>query len=107
MKNSRTNQTEAPLMEREQQPVDPLSMERNSIVVEDWFRQIEWSGKLAAVLLFNLLTSNSERHRDIGRHILRDLNENIEETEGLTSQEDMFVREILFSIVERKARKIA
>ncbi|MFX0194598.1 MAG: hypothetical protein ACFFCW_00625 [Candidatus Hodarchaeota archaeon] len=82
-----------------------LTPERNCVIVEEWFRQIEWSGKLAAVLLFNLLTSESERYRNIGRHILRNLNENIYETEGLTSQEDMYVRELLFAVAERKMKK--
>jgi len=128
---SQQNQTEAPWTEREQQlaakhlvepklvrllteiareqqePADPLSMERNSVTIEDWFEQIEWTGKLAAVLLFNLLTSQSERYRDIGRHILHNLNEAIYETEGCVAEQDMFVREILFAIVERKARKSA
>ena len=56
-----------------EEAVEPLSLERNSIIVEDWFRQIELDGKLAAVLLFNLLTSESERYRDIGQHILKSL----------------------------------
>ena len=131
MKNLTQNQTEAQWTEREkklaakhkvepklvrllteiareqQEPADPLSMERNSVTLENWFTETEWSGKLAAVLLFNLLTSQSERYRDIGRHILHNLNENIYETEGLTSEQDMFVREILFAIVEQKARKSA
>ena len=131
METVQTNQTEAQWTEREQQfaakhqvepklvrllteitreqqePADPLSIERNSIILEDWFTKIEWTGKLAAVLLFNLLTSSSERYRGIGQYILKDLYENVSETEGLTSEEDMFVREILFAIVERKARKSA
>lgn len=97
MESLTTNQTE----QRSEEVVEPLSLERNSIILEDWFAKVEWTGKLAAVLLFNLLTSSCQRHQDIGRHILKNLYENIEETEGLTSQEDMFVRELLFAIAER------
>jgi hypothetical protein len=92
----------------EQHPADPLSIERNSIVIEDFFfERIEFSGRLAAVLLSNLLTSESERYRDIGQHILHNLNEAIYETEGCVAEADMFIRELLFAIVERKARKSA
>jgi hypothetical protein len=92
----------------QQEPADPLiDMECNSLIVEDYFSKVEFGGKLAAVLLFNLLTSSSERYRDIGGHILHNLNEAIYETDGRVSEADMFVRELLFAIVERKARKIA
>ena len=131
MKNLTQNQTEAAWTEREQQlaakhlvepklvrilteitreqqlPADPLSIERNSPILEDYFEKIEWTGKLAGVLLFNLLMSDSERYRDIGRHILRNLNESIYSPEGCVAETDMFVRELLFAIVERKARKSA
>ena len=100
MKNTRTSQI------KHNNEV-PLTLERNCVAVEDWFRQIEWSGKLAAVFLFKLLTSNSERYRGIGQHILKNLNENIKETECLTSQEDMYVRELLFAITARQMKKAA
>jgi len=94
------------IIREQQHPVDPLQPERNSIVIEDFFfERIEFSGRLAVCLLFNLLTSTNERHRDIGRHILKRLYENIEETEGLISQEDLYIRELLFAITARKMRK--
>ena len=95
------------IAQEQQEPADPLSMERNSPIIEDWFEKVEWTGKLAAVLLFNLLTSSSERYQDIGRHILHNLNENIYETEGCVAEADMVIREFLFAIVELKARKSA
>ena len=131
MAHTETIQTEAPWTEREQQlaakhlvepklvrllteiareqqlPADSLSIERNSIILEDWFEKVEWTGKLAGVLLFNLLISGSDRYREIGRHILRNLNENIYEIEGCVPEADMFIRELLFAIVELKDRKSA
>jgi len=95
------------ITQEQQEPADLLSMELNSPIIEDWFEKVEWSGKLAAVLLFNLLMSDSKRYREIGRHILRNLNENIYEIEGCVAEADMVIREFLFAIVELKARKSA
>jgi len=91
------------VLEPEHTIEDFLIPERNCIIVEDWFRQIEWSGKLAAILLFKLLTSDSERYRGIGQYILKDLCENVYEPDCLTSEMDMFVREILYAILEHKS----
>jgi hypothetical protein len=96
------------IISEQQHPIDPLQPDRNSIIIEDFFfERIEFSGQLAAVLLFNLLMSSSPRHRSIGRHIITRLYEEIEETTGLTTQEDLYFRELLFAIAERKARKSA
>ncbi len=75
-----------------------LGIERNSIVLEDWFDQAEWPAKLAAVMLNSLLTSDSPRLSRIGEHILERLQEDVIETEGLTAAEDMFIREIFLTI---------
>ena len=95
------------IVQEQQEPADQLNIDCNSVILENWFEKIEWTGKLAAVLLFNLLMSDSERYREIGRHILRNLNKSIYETEGCVAEADMFFRELLFAIVELKARKIS
>jgi hypothetical protein len=96
------------IIREQQQPVDPLQPDRNSIIIEDFFfERIEFSGQLAAVLLFNLLMSSSPRHRSIGRHILKRLYESIEQTDGCPTEEDLLIREILFCISRGKARKSA
>jgi len=84
-------------------PVPALEPDCNSVVLEEWFEQTEWSGKLASCLIVSLLNSASERYREIGRNILDRLQKDVVETEGLTSPEDMFIREILFSIAENKS----
>ena len=89
----------------ELEAVKPLSPERNSIIIEDWFAKVEWPGKLAATLLLHLLKSESPRYREIGERILDRLNKDIEETEGMTAQEDMYVRELLFAVSGRPGAK--
>jgi len=74
---------------------DALAAERNSIVIEDWFDRVDWSGKLAACMLHSLLTSQSQRAAEIGKHILERLQVDVVETEGLSAKEDMYVRELL------------
>jgi hypothetical protein len=131
MENIGTNQTGAQWTEREKQLAkkhqvepklirllteiaaeqqhlaDPLTFERNSISLEDCFSRIEWTYKLAGVLQFNLLTSRSQRYREIGQHILHNLNEEIYEPNGCVAEAYLFIREILYGIVQPKARKSA
>ena len=74
---------------------DALAAERNSIVIEDWFDRVDWSGKLAACMLHSLLKSQSQRAAEIGKHILERLQVDVVETEGLSAKEDLYVRELL------------
>jgi len=78
----------------QQKTANPLNIERNSIVLQDWFERAEWPAKLAACLLHSLLTSNSDRLSEIGRNILKRLQKDIIQTDGMPAEEDMFVREI-------------
>ena len=74
-----------------------LGPERNSLILEHWLDSIPWEGKLAASLLVALLNSPpQDRLREIGQHVLNDFQQSIYETEGLTSESDLWAREIYF-----------
>ena len=75
-----------------------LEPERNCVVVEDWFEQVEWPGKLAVSLLVAMLGSKSPRLQEIAMHILKKLHEDVIQTDGFTSSEDMYLRELFFAI---------
>lgn len=79
-----------------------LCPERNSLVIEDWYEALEWPGKLACCLLHQLLTSKSQRSLGIGQRILERLQEDVIETEGLTSQTDLWVREFYLLLCENE-----
>lgn len=75
---------------------NPLQIERNSLILEDWADSIPWEGKLAACVLHELLTSKQDRLQEVGRRILGHFEGAISETEGLTSESDLWAREVLF-----------
>ena len=75
-------------------------IERNSIVIEEWFENLNWPGKLGACLLHRLLTSDSERLKGIGQTVLEQLEKHVFETEGITEKRDMNVREMYMLISE-------
>jgi len=82
------------------QEVPSIQPECNSLVIEDWFEELNWQGKLAACLLHRLLTADSERLSGIGRQVLERLHSDVIETEGLTEAQNMGVREIYLLMSE-------
>ena len=74
-----------------------LSAERNSIIIEDWLENLDWTAKLACCFFHTLLTSKSDRLQEIGTRMKEEFDTAIVETSGLTSGEDLFVRELYFA----------
>ena len=72
----------------------PKQIEANSVVIEQWFEGLDFSGKLSACLLHRLLTADSKRLSEIGQRVLEKLHDDVIGTEGLTSVPDMNVREM-------------
>jgi len=94
MKNTRSNQTQQRSEETSRQA------ECNSVVLEPWFGELPWQAKLAACLLNQLLTADSERLLGIGRQILERLHNDVIETDAVPKVQDMAIREMYLLLSE-------
>ena len=75
-------------------------VERNSVVIEEWFQSLDWPAKLAACLLLRLRLAESSRLQEIGARVLERLEADVIETEGMTKGQDMNIREMYLLLCE-------